>query len=140
MRPGMKPLLEVLRGEETSRIIAEQEWELALALAGEHRVLHFVAERLLQGNVPLPPLIQARLAQARREALQYSFVQTSELQQLLQAFGNEGIPVLPLKGPSLAKRVYGAGSLRISCDHDLLVHQVDFARGRAAIANPGLRA
>lgn len=124
----MSLLLELLRGHPLDPIVTAVEWDCGIALAQEHRILPFLAGTSLQSGRSLPPEINARLIQSHREAQQYSFLQSSELQQLLQAFAASSIPVLPLKGPSLAQRIYGDASLRISCDHDLLVHREDFAR------------
>ena len=133
----MQCLLEVLRGSGSSLTVDETEWQLAIDLAEEHHILPFIAETLLPISGSLPLTIQARLAQAKREALHYSFLQSAELRHLLQAFTDGGLPVIPLKGLLLARRVYGSVALRISCDHDLLVQRIDFARASLLLQTLG---
>ncbi len=126
MRPGMQSLLHLLRGNAADAVGLPQ-WQLVLALAEEQRVLPFLAGKLLQHPDLLPPEIKTLLMEASRETAHYAFLQSSELKHLLRAFAAAKIPVLSLKGPSLAQRLYGAASLRISSDLDLLVHKTDFA-------------
>lgn len=44
-----------------------------------------------------------------------------ELQRLQRILADAGIPVVPLKGPALADRLYGDSALRVSADLDLLI-------------------
>ena len=122
----MQCLLDLLRGNPAPGNDLPQ-WQLVLALAEEQRVLPFLAAKLLESPHLLPSEIKTRLTEAHRETSHYAFLQSSELKHLLHAFDAAQIPVLLLKGPSLAHRLYGAASLRISSDLDLLVHKTDFA-------------
>ncbi len=127
MRPGMQCILEVLRGQAGSRTVAELEWRAAFALAEQQHVLPLIAHALGEAEVLLPKAIEEQRRQAEREATLYGFLQSSELKEILHAFAIAKIAVLPLKGPHLAKRVYGSAALRISRDLDILVSRADFS-------------
>jgi hypothetical protein len=117
----MACVLDVLRGETNRRPVALTEWQDAFQVAEHENILPYFAATLRQSGVPLPAPIQDNLAVAEREAARNSFWWTSELRGILQAFAARAIPVVPLKGPMLAERIYGGINLRQSCDLDLLV-------------------
>ena len=121
MRPGMACVLEVLRDETNRRPVALTEWQDAFQVAEQETILPYFAARLRQTGAALPGPIQDDLSRAEREAARNSFWWTSELRGILQAFAAAAIPVIPLKGPMLAERIYGGIALRQSCDLDLLV-------------------
>ena len=132
----MQCLLELLRGEPSGRVIDDAEWEAALALAEVEHVLPWAAARLRSRQASLSPSISQHLKQVEREAAIAAFYWSAELQGVLRAFaeaGAEPVPVVPLKGPFLAERLYGTTALRVSYDLDLLVSKPDLARAGAVI-------
>ena len=52
-------------------------------------------------------------------------------------FHRRGIPVISLKGPWLAERLYGDAALRSCCDLDLLVHRSDIAAAEDLLTELG---
>ena len=60
-----------------------------------------------------------------------------ELRTVLERLRSAGIPVIVLKGASLAEAVYGDVALRPMCDSDLLVPQTDLARAEAVLFDLG---
>jgi len=83
----------------------------------------------------VPPQVLSRL---RSETLQNgarNLRRRRELARILRRLREEGIAVLPLKGPTLAEAVYGHLSLRVFGDLDLLVPVA-----RAPAAQSALRA
>jgi hypothetical protein len=129
----MNTLLQILRGSrrpehgpstpEYVPRVDHSEWPGAFDLAKRHHVLPWVAARVLDGHSPyvfqeaeLQPL-----REAHRRATIAGFLWTSELKGLLAGFAAASIPVLALKGPWFAQRVYGNVALRSSRDIDLLV-------------------
>lgn len=51
---------------------------------------------------------------------------TALLLKLTERFADKGIPVISLKGPALAQRIYGDIAMRVSTDLDILVKADDF--------------
>jgi Uncharacterised nucleotidyltransferase len=125
MKPGMECVLHVLRGESIRPDITCSEWHNAFHVAEQEKVMPFFATRLRQCSAALPESIQEDLSRAEREIALSSFWWTSELRGILQAFAAESIPVIPLKGPMLAKRIYGGTNLRVSSDLDLLIRPAE---------------
>jgi len=137
MRPGMQCLLELLRGQALDRTIDEAEWDAALTLAAEERVLPWTAARLRSRQVALTPGIQGRLEKIERDAAIGAFCRSSELKGVLAAFDRSSIRILLLKGPSLAERLYGETALRFSRDLDLLVSKADLTRAESILTAVG---
>ena len=125
MRPGMDCVLDVLRGEPIRPDITNSEWQHAFQVAVEEKVLPYFAAKLRQSGANLPDLIAQDLARIEQTTARSNFWWTSELRGILQAFALEALPVIPLKGPMLAQRIYGSTDLRISRDLDLLVRPGD---------------
>jgi hypothetical protein len=138
----MACLLEVLRGQTGQRAVPEAEWLQAFALAGQELVLpSFVAAlRRWQvegrGEALSEPVDQA-LIRAEQEIRVNNFWWTSELRGILAAFVAAGIPVIPLKGPMLADRIYGGSHLRMSRDLDLLVQPASRPAARRLLGELG---
>jgi hypothetical protein len=137
MKRGMELLLEVLRNNMVAFSVAEPEWCELLAAAKEHHVLPFVASRIRVAQLVLPDAIANELAAVERGVAMVSFFWSSELRGLLRAFETAGVPLLPLKGPSLAARVYGEPTLRSSRDLDLLVRRQDRETAEALLVRLG---
>jgi len=129
----MQCLLELLRGQGGDRAIEDAEWETVLALAQAEHVLPWVVARARSQQVPLSPAIASRLNEIEREAAITAFYWSAELQGVLRAFERAGLKAVPLKGPLLAERLYGATALRVSYDLDLLVAKADMARAGDAL-------
>ena len=133
----MDCLLDLLRGSGDAARYASDDWRDALTLAEEVRVLPFVAAQLSKRRQALPAAIVARVDAIQREEARAAFFWCAELRGVLRAFAESGIPVVLLKGPSLAQRLYGDAALRPSRDLDLLVAKGDWARGEEALAAIG---
>jgi len=127
MRAGMQRLLELLREQPPPPCVAESEWLDALAIADEENLLPLLAARLSAFEDQLPPSVSAPLAEVRRTAQQEAFLCSATLKHMLSAFHERGIPVISLKGPWLAERLYGDAALRSYSDLDLLVRPRDWA-------------
>ena len=87
--------------------------------------------------VALPEEVERRVTEAERSAVIAAFFWSSELKGLLRAFAEEGLPVIPLKGPCLAERLYGGAALRSSRDLDLLVQASHVAPADALLGRLG---
>jgi hypothetical protein len=64
---------------------------------------------------------------------------TRELGRILERCEEQGIPVIPYKGPALAIQAYGDTALRQFSDLDLLVHERDAERAAQALLTLGYR-
>jgi putative nucleotidyltransferase-like protein len=60
-----------------------------------------------------------------------------QIRRVVEALEAVGIPVLLLKGPALARRVYPSPAMRQGSDIDLLIHYEDMERGEAVMAALG---
>ena len=128
MRDGMEMLLLLLRGGACDPGTDDAALAAMLALADEERVLPWAAARLRAGGAAMQPAIAARLDEIERLAALEAFFWCSQLKGLLHAFDKAGVEVVPLKGPFLAERLYGAPALRACRDIDLLVAASDLSR------------
>jgi len=62
-----------------------------------------------------------------------------ELLRILKVVADQGILILPFKGPLLAQQAYGNLGLRVFLDLDLLIHPDDAGRGLELLASMGYR-
>jgi hypothetical protein len=116
----------------------DQEW-LASAFAAA-RMLPLLGSRLVAAapDAVSPAFVDAvdgALLHGRRRAML-----TEQLAlRLARGLEDEGIPVVVLKGPQLAERLYGDVGLRASNDVDLLVAPEDFHAAAHALEPHGYR-
>jgi hypothetical protein len=140
MKPGMKLLLQILRGETLTAPPSVPEWLEALELADQECVLPFCVAQIRSLSMAIPDEISTRLAVIERESAISTFWWTSELSGILSALNDESVPVIPLKGPLLAQRLYGDIHLRTSRDIDLLVRASDLKAAGASLTGLGFTA
>jgi hypothetical protein len=97
------------------------DWNVFLALLDRHRVL---APPDLLGRVlgpRLPDPVREQLASRKAEACRQALRQGAELIRLHNAFGAQGIEMIPIKGVMLSMQLYGDPAVRSSRDLDILV-------------------
>src|SRR5882724_13583915 len=73
------------------------------------------------------------LVTGREYATKRALVFTAELIHVLDALGQAGIPVVPLRGPVIGHLLYGDAAAREFSDLDILVRKQDFARVAQAL-------
>ena len=137
MKAGMDCLLECVRANGDLGKYSPEDWGGALKLAEEERVLPFVAAQLSKRREVIPAGVAAQVDAIACEEAKAAFFWCAELRGVLRAFGERGIPVVLLKGPSLAERLYGGAALRPSRDLDLLVATQDWASAESALTAVG---
>jgi putative nucleotidyltransferase-like protein len=137
MRQGMAPLLGLLQGHAGNGAIADSEWSALLQVAAEENVLPLLAERMRVLEVELTPPQRDQILEVRRKAALSAFVWAETLKNTLGAFHRAKLPVISLKGPCLAARLYGDVSFRAYGDLDLLVQQSDLSRAEELLAELG---
>jgi hypothetical protein len=109
------------------------DWSALLALAEENRVTAIVYP-ILAPMAPMPFINAWRAGWVTAELL------ATELESLLDAFKENGIEVMPLKGPVLAESLYGDRTARQSGDLDLLVESRQFPAAKALLLALGFTA
>lgn len=137
LRPGMQTLLDLMRGELNGRTVTAEEWMTVLDLATDESVLPWTVACLRAQTDGVVPEVDARLRVIEREAQISAFVWNETLRSTLAEFHRRGIPVISLKGPWFAQRLYGDAALRLYVDLDLLVKGTDFARSEELLSGLG---
>lgn len=133
----MKYLLALLSGRNVDRPVDEAERQAALTLAEAEHVLPWAAARLRSSQPTLTPALAKRLSGIERDAAIAAFYWSAELKGILNAFEQQDLVTVPLKGPFLAERLYGGTALRVSYDLDLLVSKSDLNRSESLLAAIG---
>ncbi|WP_047984001.1 nucleotidyltransferase domain-containing protein [Ornithinibacillus californiensis] len=102
--------------------LQQLDWELVKELSLHHRVYPSLYTRLLEFGSDIVPtdVIDFLSYHYKRNTYQMLYL-TGEMLHLSQLFSTRQIPLLFLKGPHLAKELYGDSSLRTSSDLDVLV-------------------
>ncbi len=116
-------------------------WERLLTLAQHHGVTPLLVKHFVQTPhfQKIPITTKDNLQQFFRKHVLFSHMLGKELGNLMQSFEKEKIPAIPIKGPSLAVRAYGALELRIFSDLDILVKNKDISRASDLLLNQGYR-
>jgi hypothetical protein len=103
-------------------------WEPWLSLIIAHRLVpHAVRQLSAAGVHPAPPVL-AELHAASRDAAVRGLALVRQRDALVRAFAHARVPMLPIKGPSLALAAYGDAAARPSIDLDLVVARDDVLR------------
>lgn len=112
------------------------DWASVHDLADEHMVAPLL-HRTLQEVAPnaAPASAQDRLKTAVHANVRNNLILAHELLDLLALFDEQGIPVVPFKGPVAAVSIYGDLNLRPFGDLDLLVHLDDVPRVQTLLLN-----
>jgi hypothetical protein len=136
----MQTLLDLMRGEVKGPNVTPEEGMRVLDVAAEENILPWAAACLRAQSDCGAPEVDARLRVIDREARISAFVWSETLRSTLAEFHRRGIPVISLKGPWLAQRLYGDTALRLYADLDLLVRRSDFARSEELLSGLGFSA
>lgn len=128
----------VVTGELTERIRQRAQepldWAVVLDLAWYHGVgslLHRNLSAFCSDLVPLQCLTQLR--QRTQAGALLNRLLAQELVALCEAMAAHGVPVIPIKGATLAASIYGDLTLRDFNDMDLLVPERSIAEAQAVL-------
>ena len=116
-------------------------WSSIMRQAQTHGVsplLYRSLKRIDFQRVPPPVRIEME-DEYRRNAL-WNTLLSRELAELLRLLAEAGVPVIPLKGVTLAESLYGDISLRVSGDIDILVPHETVAESLRLLVARGYRA
>jgi hypothetical protein len=123
-----------LKARIRQRVQVPLDWGYVLDLAQYHGVgplLYRNLSTLCSDLVPAESLTQLRQRTQAGALLNRLLVQ--ELVVLCEAFAAQGVPVMPIKGATLASSVYGDLTLRDFCDMDLLVPEGSITEAQAVM-------
>lgn len=139
-------LLVLLRGRAAERARAEVlaasvDWGRLLDFAFRHRLTPQL-RAALEAGFPglLPDELAARLRENTDAISRNNLLLTSELLRLVALFESHGVPMMPLKGPTLAQRLYGNLAMRSFTDLDILVRSDDALRAMELLKSNGYAA
>lgn len=116
------------------RVQGPLDWPVVLDLAWYHGIgplLHRSLSELCSDLVPAESLTQLR--QRTQAGALLNRLLAQELVVLCEALEAHGVPVIPIKGVSLAAAVYGGLTLRDCSDMDLLVPKGSIAEAQAVL-------
>ena len=131
--PGVPDRAEAL-------VQAGVNWAKVNELADYHAVTPLLYTRLTELPAGLvPEHVLQQLATEFRSNTARNLYLGRELARILKVFVDEGIPVLPFKGPLLAQQAYRNLGLRVFVDLDLLIHPLDVSQALTLLAAEGYR-
>jgi hypothetical protein len=134
----MQLLLDLLRGQATADSGSESQWFTVLDLAERENILPWTTALLRAlPSAGFSSRLNERFRQIHRDAQLSAFLWTSTLKSTLSCLRDRDIPVVVLKGPWMAERLWGDAALRAYCDLDLLVRPRDLNRTEALLAELG---
>jgi hypothetical protein len=113
------------------------DWELFSAMADREGVSPLMYWKLKDSPVEVPPSTFNLLRSTYYQTLAQNTLMYQELERILEALDEAGIPVIVLKGAALAAMVYEDIGLRPMGDLDLLVYPKDFGEAENIIQSLG---
>ena len=136
-----RTVMDQARADRIKALLGEEiDWEYLLGLAYRHGLgsllywqLNATCPEVIPGNY-LGQLQAHFHTNTRRNLLL-----AGQLLKVIELLNQEGIAVVPFKGPILAESCYGHLGLREFGDLDLLVHKRDAPRAEALLLHEGFR-
>jgi hypothetical protein len=122
-----------------TRYFKDSDWEVLSDLSVENGLFPVFYKRLLSLDLEnTPPGLLSKLKTLYLVNLKRNIILERELFDIISYLQENNIPVIPLKGPTLAKFLYDDLSLRvISCDLDLLIEQSKIKTAQKRLADKG---
>lgn len=126
-------------GPRIANLVQEDiDWHALLQRARLNRVMPLVYAGLsTHAKDALPQPVADELRSSFRASARNGIALSGHLLQVLHCFEQEGIQVLPFKGPALAMGLYGDLALRSFGDVDVLIDTQDVAKAREALIKRG---
>jgi hypothetical protein len=116
-------------------------WDLLLQEATAHGIILFLY-RNLTTSCPqgVPPATLDQMRSLVHGIIWRNLFLAEELVKLVELLQNQGIRVIPFKGPALASLAYGNITLRQFADLDILVPEKEVLRARDLLVTDGFNA
>ena len=115
------------------------DWPRFLRVASRHRVLGLVHDGLTRARLDMPPDIAREIGAQAATSLREHLTMAAEALRLQRLFDEAGLPVLFVKGSSLAMLAFGNLGLSGGQDIDLLVPREDIPAAVAMVKRAGYR-
>src|SRR5262245_30056816 len=115
------------------------DWPRLLRVSRRHRVVRLVHDGLTRAKLAIPPEIADEIGARSAELASESLTMAAEALRLQRVFDEAGLPVLFVKGASLAVLAFGTLGLSSAQDIDLLVPLETLPAVNALIARAGYR-
>lgn len=124
-----------------TREILEQplSWDAVVFFAWFHSVAPLLHRHLkrFDGSGRIPQEVRKKLLQLFHRVGFRNRRYSSALQEVLDVLADSGVPVIVVKGISLAELIYGSLSLRPLIDLNLLIPEADRVKGRDLLLRKG---
>ena len=129
------------RRTEAIRTAASEplDWARFIRGVGRHRVFGLVHDGLTRARPQMPPEIVREIGAQTTTLVRENLVMAREAVRLQRLFNDSNLPVLFLKGSSLAVLAYGNLGLRQSGDIDLLVSRQTLESAIGLVEQAGYR-
>jgi len=116
---------------------APVDWERFLAIVERHRIWGLAHRGLTQAGVASPANIQAALDAMASALARRNLVLAAETARLCRLFREAAVPVVFVKGVTLAALAYGDIALKHSLDIDILVSPAQVGKARGILEQAG---
>jgi len=103
------------------------------------RLSPWLYRRVLENDAQLPPELKENLKRTYLITLRRNIVLKQELDNQLRSFAAKKVPIIPLKGPLLALRLYGDLGLRPTTDLDMLILPQDIIKAQNILLRSGFQ-
>jgi hypothetical protein len=129
------------RSDETIRRTAAEvvDWARFLRIVARQRIPGLAHDQLVRASIAMPEEAARALASDARALALNNLAMTAEALRLRTLLAGRRIPVVFVKGPTLAKLAYGSIGIRHSKDIDLLVPEDAIAEAAALAEREGYR-
>jgi Uncharacterised nucleotidyltransferase len=115
------------------------DWPRFLRVALRHRVIGLVHDGLTRARLDAPPMVSQEISVLSAQLVRKNLMMAAEAHRLQRLFDEAGLPVLFVKGASLAVLAFGTLGLSSSQDIDLLVAPEVLSAANALVAHAGYR-
>jgi Uncharacterised nucleotidyltransferase len=102
-------------------VIQTLDWDRFLRVVNRHRVAGLIHDGLAQAGVSAPPGIASQIHDMKSRIARQNLQYAAECWRIQQLFDEADVPLLFVKGVTLAQLAYGSLALKHSWDIDLLV-------------------
>jgi hypothetical protein len=122
-------------------VVSVDEWSSLLTFLQAHWIIPFLYRKI--GSLPQecrpPEIITDEMRQVFLVSVVRSLQMERQLREIIEAFKQDGVQVLVLRGPALAFSLYPDPAMRPSGDLDLLVLPEQVVRARGILEGLGYR-
>ncbi|MFN3944121.1 MAG: nucleotidyltransferase family protein [Allosphingosinicella sp.] len=116
---------------------AKVDWTRLADLAREHRIEALVHDGLVRSAVAVDPAVAHELKARAAAIAQANLRFAAEAARLRALFAASGVPLLFVKGVTLALLAYRTLAVKSACDLDLLIDPADLFEVRALLRTAG---